>query len=397
MTSSLNTEGPRLATGRLRRFFWEEAAQDWQPTPGEGRSPGFSEYVARSLRALREGVGREAGTVASMRPVHRVFLPDGGPDRLPASYIAEHYALTLFGLHQHAASGPVHHAGIGLGTACLQLHRGETLTEAAVERRLIAAATAQDVHELAQHLQRLVPLLRQADVRLDYTRLFHELTHWDGGKRNRVLRAWGLQHTDPGTPASSFDSGDEKSPGQEPAPYWVTYSPKDPEAAAALAAMRSGTGREPGTVAVMWPFHRTRMTSQWRDKGSLTRDLTAEHVVLTLFARHQQTHERRMHIPGNSPGRAAGLLARQAAASGEGKSATAALERRFGALLTSADADELAMHLRSLVPQLNQAGVGLDYDLLRTALRVWDDPRHPDAASDFRQRWDHDFHRAATA
>ncbi|MFD9029298.1 type I-E CRISPR-associated protein Cse2/CasB [Streptomyces parvulus] len=390
MTSLDSARGARSSKGRTRPFFWEEAVQDWQATRADGRRPEFSEYVARNLKALREGVGREAGTVASMRTVHRVLLVDGGPDRLPASYVAEHYALTLFGLHQHAASDPVHQAGIGLGTACLRLRRSESLTQASVERRLIAAATAQDLHELAQHLQRLMPFLRQAGIGMDYTRLFQELTGWDGPERNRVLRAWGLQYTDPGKP-----EGDRA--GEEPAPYWAAFDPGSRDAAAELAALRSGTGREAGTVAAMWPFHRTRMASEWRDRGSLTRDLKAEHVALTLFARHQQTHAGRMHLPKASPGTAAGQLARKTAAGGEGKSAAASLERRFGVLLTSADFDELAAHLRSLVPLLNRAGVGLDYDLLHSALRVWDDPRRPDAASRLRQQWDRDFHRAATS
>ncbi|MEU0853482.1 type I-E CRISPR-associated protein Cse2/CasB [Streptomyces flaveolus] len=393
MTTTNNTSSVRPAAGRTRLFFWEEAANDWQSARKEGRRPEFSEYVARHLRALREGIGREAGTHPSMRSVHRVPLQSDGLDRLPDRYIAEHHTLTLFGLHQHAASDPVHRPGFGLGTACLLLRRSEALTEAAVERRLIAAATSQDLHELAQHLQQLVPLLRQANVGLDYSRLFRDLAAWDGAGRNRVLRAWGLQYTDPGTPALE----DGESTGQERAPYWVTFAPGSPAAGAELASLRSGTGREPGTVAAMWPFHRTRMATEWRNKGSLTRDLAAEHTALTLFARHQQTHDRRMHVTGNSPGTAAGLLARKAADGSEGKAATAALERRFGHLLTSADADELAMHLRSLVPLLNQAGAGLDYDLLRTALRTRDDPRRPDAASRFRQQWDRDFHTTAAA
>ncbi|MFE7961201.1 type I-E CRISPR-associated protein Cse2/CasB [Streptomyces sp. NPDC057413] len=392
MRTNGSTPRTRTPAGRTRMFFWEETVQDWQSRT-QGRHPHFSEYVTRSLRALRESVNREAGTDPALRALHRVPLPDDGRDHLPARYIAEHHTLTLFGLHQHAATEPVHQPDVGLGTACLRLRRSEALTQAAVERRLIAAATAQDLNELVQHLQRLVPLMRHAGIGLDYTRLLRELTAWDGPDRNRVLRSWGLQYTDPSTPGRQ----DEETDGQERAPYWVTFVPGSPQAGAELAALRSGTGREPGTVAAMWPFHRTRMASQWRNKGSLTRDLAAEHTALTLFARHQQTHDRRMHIAGTSPGTAAGMLVRKAAVDSEGKAATAALERRFGTLLTSADTDELAMHLRSLVPLLNQAQVGLDYDLLRTALRTWDDPRRPDAATTFRQRWDRDFHGAASS
>ncbi|MYQ95418.1 type I-E CRISPR-associated protein Cse2/CasB [Streptomyces sp. SID4946] len=392
MTTS-STVSVRSAADPTRLFFWEEVVQDWQTGREQERHSAFSEYIARNLRALREGAAQEAGTVPSMRSVHRVPMRDDSVERLPGQYIAEHHTLTLFGLHQHAASEPVHRPGTGLGTACLLLRHSGALTQAAVERRLIAAATAQDLHELVQHLQRLVPLLRQAGVGLDYTRLFRELARWDEPDRNQVLRSWGLQYTDPGTPAEA----DGERAAKERAPYWVAFDPGAPDAGAELAALRSGAGREPGTVAAMWAFHRTRMASEWRNKGSLTRDLSAEHNVLTLFARHQQTHSRPMHIAGNSPGTAAGLLARKAAVESEGRAGTAALERRFGVLLTSADADELAMHLRSFIPLLSQAGVGLDYNLLRTALRTWDDPRRPDAATGWRQRWDRDFHVAATS
>ncbi|MCX4657352.1 type I-E CRISPR-associated protein Cse2/CasB [Streptomyces microflavus] len=397
MKSMSGARNARPAVGRrARRYLWEEAAQNWQAARDEGRSPEFSEYIARSLRALREGVGQEPGTVAPMRAVHRVVLPDDGSDRLPDAYVAEHYTLTLFGLHQHAASDPVHQPGTGLGTACLRLRQSDTLTQAAAERRLTAAATAQDLHELAQHLQQLMSLLRSAGIGLDYTRLFRDLTRWDGPDRNRVLRAWGLQYTDPASAAPL--EGDANGTGSAAAPYWTTFDSSRREAGAELAALRSGAGREAGTVPAMWTLHTTRMASQWRDKGSLTRDLVAEHAALTLFARHQQTHAHPMHVRHNSPGTAAGQLAKKGTGSaGEGKSVTAASERRFGALLTSADTDELVMHLRSLVPLLNKASIGLDYTLLRSALRVWDDPRLPDAVAAFRQRWDRDFHIAMTS
>ncbi|WP_330323360.1 type I-E CRISPR-associated protein Cse2/CasB [Streptomyces anulatus] len=397
MTSMSGARNARPAVGRRGRlYFWEEAARNWSAARNEGRSPEFSVFIARGLRALREGVGQEPGAVAPMRAVHRVVLPDDGSGSLPDAYIAEHYSLTLFGLHQYAASDPVHQPGTGLGTACLRLRQSNALTQAAAERRLNAAATAQDLHELAQHLQQLVSLLRSAGVGLDYTRLFRDLTRWDGPDRNRVLRAWGLQYTDPATRAPV--DGDENRTGGAAAPYWTTFDPSRREAGAELAALRSGTGREAGTVPAMWTFHSTRMASEWRDKGSLTSDLTAEHAALTLFARHQQTHVHPMHVRGSSPGTATGRLAKKEVDSaGEGKSTTAALERRFGVLLTSADTDELVMHLRSLVPLLNKASVGLDYTLLRSALQAWDDPRRPDAVAAFRQHWDRDFHIAMSS
>ncbi|MFD0396386.1 hypothetical protein ACFQ3Z_46005 [Streptomyces nogalater] len=51
--------------------------------------------------------------------------------------------------------------------------------------------------------------------------------------------------------------------------------------------------------------------------------------------------------------------------------------------------------MRSLVPLLRQADIGLDYTLVRRALRDWDDPKRPQAPSRLRSGWDRDFRREA--
>ncbi|MFH8684167.1 type I-E CRISPR-associated protein Cse2/CasB [Streptomyces lydicus] len=375
------------ATGRtrsgLRTYFWDEAAADWRAGKQEGR-PRFSEHVTRKLRGLRDGISGEPGTVPAMRAVHRVRLTDAArdSDRLPDLYIAEHAALTLFGRHQQTVAEPAHRPKAGLGTAFRELRRAEIFSASAVEQRLIAAATAQDLHELVQHLHRLVPLLAQAGIGLDYTRLMYDLAAWESPGRDRVLRSWGLQYIEP----SAADEDDAHS-----TPYWTRFAPDRVENGAQLAALRSGTGREAGTVPAMWPYYRTRMSSDLREQGALTRDLIAEHAALALFGRHQQGRSRMLHVPGNSPGTAARLLL---AKTGSGEEA---LEHRFGALLTSIDSGELVMHLRGFVTLLSRAEVGLDYDLLRTALRTWDDPKRPNAQGRFRDRWDRDFRVAPTS
>ncbi|MGW2404023.1 type I-E CRISPR-associated protein Cse2/CasB [Streptomyces sp. NPDC001739] len=366
----------------LRPYFWEEAATDWQTRNQEGR-PGFSEHVTRKLRGLRDGTNGEPGTVPTMRDTHRVRLTDAAwdSDRLPDLYVAEHAALTLFGRHQQAAAEPVHRPRAGLGTACRELRRAEAFSASAVEQRLIAAATAQDLGELVQHLHRLVALLSQVGIGLDYTRLMYDFAAWESPGRDRVVRSWGLQYAEPS------DADDEA----HAIPYWTRFAPDGVQNGAQLAALRSGTGREAGTVPAMWPYYRTRMSCDLREKGALTRDLIAEHAALALFGRHQQGRSRTMHVPGHTPGTAARLLL---AKTGSGEEA---LERRFGALLTSIDSGELAMHLRGFVTLLSRADIGLDYDLLRTALRTWDDPKRPNAQSRFRDRWDRDFRVHPTA
>ncbi|MEU8550954.1 type I-E CRISPR-associated protein Cse2/CasB [Streptomyces roseoverticillatus] len=390
----MSTAPSKVAGSGLRAYFWEEAAADSNARRRDGRC-GFSEHITRKLRGLRDGINSEPGTVPAMRDAHRVRLTDAARDseRLPDLYIAEHAALTLFGRHQQALPDPAHRPGGGLGAACRDLRRTRAFSERAVEQRLIASATAQDLHELVQHLHRLVPLLAQAGIALDYTRLMYDFAAWQSPGRDRVLRSWGLQYTEPAADALPADepaaAGEDADESAKDAPYWACFVPGRAENGAQLAALRAGAGREPGTVPAMWPHYRTRMSPELRHQGALTRDLIAEHAALSLFGRHQQGRSRTMHVPGNSPGTAARLLL---AKNGSGEEA---LERRFGALLTAIDTGELAMHLRGLVTLLARAEIGLDYDLLRTALRLWDDPKRPNAQGRFRDRWDRDFRIAS--
>ncbi|WP_425526270.1 type I-E CRISPR-associated protein Cse2/CasB [Streptomyces mirabilis] len=167
--------------------------------------------------------------------------------------------------------------------------------------------------------------------------------------------------------------------------------PQVARAGAHLAALRSGVGRQAGMVPAVWPFSRTRIGSQLRNTGALTRDLVAEHAALTVFGVHQQGRGTTVHTPGLSPGSACRLLLVRDA----GVDRTA-IERRLGASLTSLDTGELAQHLRGLVPPLRRAGIGLDYDGLRQALRRWDDRQRPDEQSRIRSRWDRDFPMEST-
>lgn len=377
-----------VPTRRYREYFWQDYARRWT----SGR---LDAGLERDLRALRDGLGDEPGEAPAMRFLHRVELTDDVrvSGVLPDSYRAEHVALVLFGLHQHGAAAPVHRDGVGLGAAC-RLLSVDALSEKAAQRRLFAAATAQDLGELLWHLRGLAPMLRKEGIGLDYTRLYDDLRVWPGPRRDRVVRAWGLQYTDPSadrpgrdTRAGTGGDGAGNRGGQDQNPYWTDFAPQEASAGAELAALRSGLGKEAGTVPGIWVFYRTRMGGELRARGALTRTLAAEHAALSLFALHQQSRSVTMHVPGQSPGTAcARLLAKDGAADRE------AVGRRLGALLTSTDSGELAQHLRGLVPLLRRAGLGLDYGMVFDGLGRWDDPKQPQAQSELRTRWDRDFH-----
>ncbi|GAA2248472.1 hypothetical protein GCM10010232_39820 [Streptomyces amakusaensis] len=374
MTGTTSASAGRGARG-LRPHFWETYA------PGEP-------YAARSIAALRAGVGREPGALP--KALHRVQVSDAdqAAGSVPAGFAAEHVALTLFGVHQQGQARTVHQDGVGLGTACRALRGWGRASELAVDRRMEAVAGSLDLGELASHLRPLVQQLRGAGIGLDYTRLYFDLRAWQRAEpeRDRRLRAWGLQYTDlartdPGTAGPLLRTADEGRP------YWERY-PNTPRAAAELAALRAGANREAGTVPAMWHLYRSKVSPYGQNTGALGSRLAAEHTVLVLFGLHQHGRRKTMHTPGVGLGEACGRL--RAA----GRGSAEALERRFGNILTAVDGHELGRHLRGLVPLLRAADQPLDYGLLQDDLHGWD---VPEGRTAIRSRWDRAFHTTGAA
>lgn len=129
----------------------------------------------------------------------------------------------------------------------------------------------------------------------------------------------------------------------------------------------------------MWRFY-TTLT----DTGRLTRKLRAEHTALTLYAVHQQSRPKPMHITGIGLGRALRALH-----SGEhAKFSQEAVNRRFAAAATATSPAELALHLRGLVAQLHTIGQALDYTRLFHDLVAWQDA---DGIGRVRRRWGSDY------
>lgn len=163
-------------------------------TDGDGAWNRRGPAPGEELAALRRGIGRDPGTVASMWPYY-TQLDDAG--RRTERLEAEHLALTLFAVHQQSQARPVHRTGVGLGTALLALRRSGKFSEEALDRRVGAAATATSTGEVAHHLRGLVTQLRGvSDVAgLDYTRLFRDLRNWHiAERRAEVRRRWGGQY-----------------------------------------------------------------------------------------------------------------------------------------------------------------------------------------------------------
>jgi CRISPR system Cascade subunit CasB len=149
-----------------------------------------------------------------------------------------------------------------------------------------------------------------------------------------------------------------------------------------LAALRRAVTGTPGEDPRTWELTLADV-SPWARNDEPTAAELAAHAALTLYAVHQQSHGRAMHVRGRGLGSAVRALGRQT-------NAEEAVRRRFEALGTAATFLELMQHARGLIRQLRSAGVPLDYGRMARDLLDWQDPGR---TASVRLRWGRDYHR----
>ncbi len=178
---------------------------------------------------------------------------------------------------------------------------------------------------------------------------------------------------------------------KKPLRYWARYAGSDgrwrvnpatgkagPPPGEDLAVLRSGLGREAGTVMAMWPFYVCEPDDRLAARDEVSARQKAEHGALALFGLHQQSQDRPMHRRGVSVGEALRHLR------DSGRFSEQALDARVNAAATSTHGAALLVHLRGLVTQLRTAGEPLDYGLLEADLR---DFQWPQGRARVRRRW----------
>lgn len=159
--------------------------------------------------------------------------------------------------------------------------------------------------------------------------------------------------------------------------------PQAPWARAALAQLRRGLGRQVGEVPEILEYTvNPDAPRPWSDEP--TWDERAIHIAMTLYGLHQQSQAKPMHVPGLGFGVAVGALRYAGGAENPG------VLRRFQALGTATDLDELVHHARSLIALLRGAERGFDYGSFAEDLAAYQDPRRVDRV---RLRWGRDFYR----
>ena len=163
---------------------------------------------------------------------------------------------------------------------------------------------------------------------------------------------------------------------------------------AMLAKLRRGVGKTPGSVPEIWEITIGDSPDAWKsDKERASREETAVHTALTLYALHRQGKGKSMSETGkNEAGENLGCSFGGAAAKliRSDRSNEQAVKRRFDAVATASNFDELAHHARGLIQLLKAEDIPMDYP--RFARELFD-YQFPDRADGVRLRWGRDFYR----
>ncbi|MFD2079665.1 CRISPR system Cascade subunit CasB [Actinopolymorpha cephalotaxi] len=168
------------------------------------------------------------------------------------------------------------------------------------------------------------------------------------------------------------------------------YLDHRPDAAAALAKLRRGVGKEPGAVPELWQLTLEGVPLPAWYTDAPTDFENAAYAALTLYAVHQQSRREPMHQPGQGLGAAARVLrARKKAAGGSED----AVRRRFEAIGTAVSFSEVMHHGRALVTLLRTHNVPLDYGRLAQDLVLLQRPGRGDQV---RLAWGRDFYQAGS-
>ncbi|MSQ44455.1 MAG: type I-E CRISPR-associated protein Cse2/CasB [Chloroflexi bacterium] len=150
-----------------------------------------------SLAALRRGLGKAPGDVASMHPLVVPYLPDDAHH--PRNDEAWYLVGSLFGLHPSPLRGE--RRGLNFGATLRQLRdaRGDA-GGPGIDRRMVAILNAHR-DDVGTHLRQAIGLLRGGDWPVDWAQLLRDILAWDHPERP-AQRGWARAYYR-GTPAST--------------------------------------------------------------------------------------------------------------------------------------------------------------------------------------------------
>lgn len=154
---------------------------------------------------------------------------------------------------------------------------------------------------------------------------------------------------------------------------------------AALANLRRGVGRTPGELPELWGSFLQEMPPEFfNQNGNATAAEWAVYLALTLFALHQQSQEKSMWADGVGIGQAVRQLSNKQKEDPQESGAF----KRFSALITADNIEEVSHHLRGLIQLLRREGLPLDYPQLAFDLF---ELQFPGSAPRVKLRWGQDY------
>lgn len=155
---------------------------------------------------------------------------------------------------------------------------------------------------------------------------------------------------------------------------------------AILANLRRGVGKSPASTPELWELTLDGLPEELYSKsGEPSNCEWVVHTVLTLFAVHQQGKDLKsqfMHKQNVSLGTALRQLV-----VGEEEQR---IKRRFDAIVTSNNLEEMSQHLRGIVQMMRAKNIGFDYVRLARDL-FWFS--FEDARDSVRLIWGQDYYR----
>lgn len=155
-----------------------------------------------------------------------------------------------------------------------------------------------------------------------------------------------------------------------------------------MARLRRAVQQPVGADPAVWEFLFEGLPERCFGKGDApSADERAVHAAATLFAVHQQSKDRPMHVDGEGFGTAIRRLADPQDAA----ELSMPVLRRFNALATADNLDEQLHHARGLVQLMRRESIGFDYGAFAEDLARLQDPAKAD---DVRLRWARQFHRS---
>jgi CRISPR system Cascade subunit CasB len=162
---------------------------------------------------------------------------------------------------------------------------------------------------------------------------------------------------------------------------------------AALANLRRGIGKAPGSVPAIWEWTLSdlpeRVLSQ---SGEPTYGEWAIHTAMTLYAFHQQGKDIKtanMNVSKSLLGQAIRKLALVRSIGLGEQEEDQGVVRRFQAIVTSSNISELSSHLKGIVQLLKAADIPLDYPKLALDLYEF---QYPQNRNKVRLRWGQEYY-----